>query len=103
MQPLAETPAQDRVKILLVDDTPDNLVSLEAALEGLGQQLVLAGSGMEALRHLGFLPMQAPHMLTRGPLYFAGTPWQRLDDLYRPLLRVWLSRVPGLGAPAAAG
>src|SRR5580704_12837173 len=52
MQPLAETPAQDRVKILLVDDTPDNLVSLEAALEGLGQQLVLAGSGMEALRQL---------------------------------------------------
>src|SRR5579862_2755651 len=51
MQPsVPET--QDRVKILLVDDTPDNLVSLEAALEGLGQELVLAHSGMEALRHL---------------------------------------------------
>jgi PAS domain S-box-containing protein len=50
--PLAEIPAQDRVKILLVDDTPDNLVSLEAALDGLGQELVLAHSGMEALRHL---------------------------------------------------
>src|ERR1700730_7428273 len=45
-------PEQDPVKILLVDDTPDNLVSLEAALEGLGQKLVLANSGMEALRHL---------------------------------------------------
>lgn len=44
--------APDRVKILLVDDSPENLVSLEAALEGLGQQLVLAQSGMEALRHL---------------------------------------------------
>src|SRR6266478_5403201 len=43
---------QDRVKILLVDDTPENLISLEAALDGLGQDLVLAGSGMEALRHL---------------------------------------------------
>jgi hypothetical protein len=43
---------QDRVKILLVDDTPDNLVSLEAALDGLGQQLVMANSGTEALRHL---------------------------------------------------
>jgi PAS domain S-box-containing protein len=43
---------QDRVKILLVDDSPENLVSLEAALEGLGQDLVLAQSGMEALRHL---------------------------------------------------
>jgi len=30
-QPQPEFPAQDRVKILLVDDTPDNLVSLEAA------------------------------------------------------------------------
>ncbi len=52
MQTLPDIPSQDRVKILLVDDTPDNLVSLEAALEGLGQQLVLAGSGTEALRHL---------------------------------------------------
>src|ERR1700682_4687432 len=47
-----QQPEQDPVKILLVDDTPENLVSLEAALEGLGQQLVLARSGMEALRHL---------------------------------------------------
>src|SRR6266478_6670098 len=44
--------AQDRAKILLVDDTPENLISLEAALEGLGQELVLAPSGMQALRHL---------------------------------------------------
>ena len=41
-----------RVKILLVDDTPDNLVSLEAALAGTGEDLVLANSGKEALRHL---------------------------------------------------
>ncbi len=34
-----------RAKILLVDDTPHNLVALEAALEGLGQDLVLAKSG----------------------------------------------------------
>src|SRR5271154_6826057 len=47
-----EQPAQDRMKILLVDDNPENLVSLEATLEGLGQSLVLARSGMEALRHL---------------------------------------------------
>ncbi len=44
--------APDRVKILLVDDTPENLISLEAALEVLGQELVLAQSGMQALRHL---------------------------------------------------
>jgi PAS domain S-box-containing protein len=40
------------MKILLVDDTPQNLVSLEAALSGLGEELVLARSGKEALRHV---------------------------------------------------
>jgi PAS domain S-box-containing protein len=40
------------VKILLVDDRPENLVALEASLEGVGGELVLAGSGTEALRHL---------------------------------------------------
>src|SRR6202789_2692272 len=48
----SENQAQHRVKILLVDDSPENLVSLEAALDGLGPQLVLARSGTEALRHL---------------------------------------------------
>lgn len=41
-----------KVKILLVDDTPENLVSLEATLESLGEELVLANSGREALRCL---------------------------------------------------
>jgi PAS domain S-box-containing protein len=48
----AEQALQDRMKILLVDDNPENLVSLEASLESLGQSLVLAQSGMEALRYL---------------------------------------------------
>src|ERR1700686_5166394 len=52
MELSTEQPSPERVKILLVDDTPENLVSLEAALDGLGQELVLANSGMEALRHL---------------------------------------------------
>ncbi len=43
---------KNRVKILLVDDTPENLISLEAALEQLGEELVLANSGTQALRHL---------------------------------------------------
>src|SRR5579864_4785336 len=51
-QDSSEQSVQDRMKILLVDDNPENLVSLEAALENLGQELVLARSGMEALRHL---------------------------------------------------
>ncbi len=40
------------VKVLLVDDTPENLVALEAALRGISEQLVLARSGNEALRRL---------------------------------------------------
>jgi PAS domain S-box-containing protein len=47
-----ELVTQGRVKILLVDDSAENLISLEAALDSLGQELVMAQSGMEALRHL---------------------------------------------------
>jgi light-regulated signal transduction histidine kinase (bacteriophytochrome) len=47
-----EATGDSRMKILLVDDTPENLVSLEAALSGLGEDLVMAQSGKEALRHL---------------------------------------------------
>src|SRR5882672_1750281 len=39
-------------KILLVDDQPENLLSAEAVLESLGQQIIKAESGREALRHL---------------------------------------------------
>src|SRR5579862_8550545 len=48
----AEQPSSERVKILMVDDTPENLISLEAALDSRNQELVLANSGMEAWRHL---------------------------------------------------
>jgi CheY-like chemotaxis protein len=40
------------VKILLVDDKPANLLTLEAVLESLGVELIRANSGEEALRHL---------------------------------------------------
>jgi signal transduction histidine kinase len=39
-------------RILLVDDIPANLVALQAILEPLGQELVLARSGDEALQEL---------------------------------------------------
>jgi signal transduction histidine kinase len=42
----------DRVSILLVDDRPENLLALEAILDPLGQVLVRAGSGPEALRQV---------------------------------------------------
>ena len=40
----------NRVKLLLVDDRPENLLALQAILEPLGQTLVLAHSGEEALK-----------------------------------------------------
>ena len=54
--PLTRLPADslpdDRVNILLVDDQPANLVALEAMLQGLGQNLIRAESGREALKWL---------------------------------------------------
>jgi len=45
-------PADDRVRILLVDDSADKLLSLGAILDELGQEVVEARSGREALRKL---------------------------------------------------
>lgn len=45
-------PDQPIVNILMVDDVEANLLSLEAILEPLGQRLVRAQSGTEALRQL---------------------------------------------------
>jgi len=50
--PQEEPVPREKVKILLVDDNQDNLVSLEAALDSLNEDLVLARSGTEALRYL---------------------------------------------------
>ena len=48
----ASPPTDDRVNILLVDDQPANLIALEAMLQGLGQNLIKAESGREALKWL---------------------------------------------------
>jgi two-component system, sensor histidine kinase and response regulator len=45
-------PLSDLVNVLLVDDQPANLLALEAMLQDLGQNLVRAGSGREALKWL---------------------------------------------------
>ena len=51
-RPPARPSADDRVNVLLVDDQPANLVALEAMLQGLGQNLIKASSGREALKWL---------------------------------------------------
>jgi signal transduction histidine kinase len=43
---------EEKVNILVVDDTPANLVAMEAILANLGQNVVKARSGREALKHL---------------------------------------------------
>jgi two-component system sensor histidine kinase/response regulator len=52
LEPRAARLPDHRVNILLVDDQPANLVALEAMLQGLGQNLIKAESGREALRWL---------------------------------------------------
>ena len=45
-------------------------------------KIELAKRGMKRLRALGFLPQLGNHAFQKGPLYFAGTAAQRLDDLH---------------------
>lgn len=50
--PVAAAQAEPRAGLLLVDDQPANLVALQAILGDLGQNLVLARSGHDALRRV---------------------------------------------------
>ena len=53
MKPLQSSPSdEDRINILIVDDRPDKLLVLETILEELGQNIVVAQSGDEALRRV---------------------------------------------------
>lgn len=41
----------------------------------------LVSAGVERLNQLGYRTVLAPHVLSRGPLYYAGTAQERADDL----------------------
>ncbi len=49
---MAERAGDARVAILVVDDRPSKLLAMEALLSDLGEQVVSASSGADALRHL---------------------------------------------------
>jgi len=49
---VAERAGDGRVGILVVDDRPSKLLAMEALLSELGEQVVCASSGADALRHL---------------------------------------------------
>lgn len=52
VEPVSEPKQEQKVNILLVDDRPENLVALESVLQDLGQNLVTARSGRDALKHV---------------------------------------------------
>src|SRR5437899_11778181 len=51
-EPSETATSDDRVNILMVDDQPGKLLTYEAILADLGENLVKASSGTEALNHL---------------------------------------------------
>jgi signal transduction histidine kinase/DNA-binding response OmpR family regulator len=51
-RPAPQGRADDKVDILVVDDLPEKLLVIQSVLEDLGQNLVLARSGAEALREV---------------------------------------------------
>jgi muramoyltetrapeptide carboxypeptidase len=68
-----------------------SLLKLPALLSGSAISVIAPASfaqaerverGLAALRVLGFSPQLQEHALARGPLFFAGTPKQRLADLH---------------------
>jgi len=60
--------------------SPGTAISIVAPASSAKQERV--DLGLDALSNLGYLPSVCRNALEREPLYFAGTPWQRLADLH---------------------
>ena len=74
-----------------VKDRVTPLLTPPAVPHGAGVRVIASASfarperlerGLKQLRALGLAPHLSQHALARGPLFFAGTPGQRLDDLH---------------------
>src|SRR5215472_2634797 len=52
MREMTNSQAEERVNILLVDDSPSNLLALESILRGPDRNLIPISSGRDALRYL---------------------------------------------------
>src|SRR5439155_14033268 len=52
MRPMTNSQAEERVNILMVDDSPTNLLALESILRGPDRNLIPISSGKDALRYL---------------------------------------------------
>jgi len=74
-----------------LDAQPRPLLKLAPIAPGAGMSVVApaasanlerAEQGMKRMRALGFLPKLGHHAFQKGPLYFAGTAAQRLEDLH---------------------
>jgi muramoyltetrapeptide carboxypeptidase len=74
-----------------VSSTPKPLMKLAPIPENCAMSVISSASfasperverGLERMRTLGFTPRLGAHTHTRGPLFFAGAPEQRLADLH---------------------
>jgi muramoyltetrapeptide carboxypeptidase len=61
--------------------TPDAAVALVSPASAPQPERVAAG--LKVLQELGYTPIASQNLLARGPAYFAGTAYERLDDLHR--------------------
>ena len=52
MREMSNSQTEDRINILMVDDSPTNLLALEAILRGPDRNLIPISSGKDALRYL---------------------------------------------------
>jgi muramoyltetrapeptide carboxypeptidase len=73
------------------DPQPQPLLKLAPVAPGAGIRVIAPAAsvnleraelGMKRLRELGYVPRLGRHAFQKGPLYFAGTETQRLEDLH---------------------